>query len=142
MTAITNVVVALMIVSGGEEPVEAIPYEPPVINKQQPSPLALGGVMPCELSESQREIERIIADSGITWAWGKPETLYRKTCTTNWVYATDVPVRCIWDTCHEEGCGATCRVKPEDIIGSKLLSIFFDLKEPLACDKHRTEGRK
>ena len=139
MTAITNVVVALMIVSGGEEPVEAIPYEPPVINQPQPTPL--GGVMPCELSDSQREIERIFAtDCRITW--GKPETLYRKTCTTNWVYATDVPVRCIWNTCHEEGCGATCRVKPEDVIGSRLQSIFFELKEPLACDKHRTEGRK
>ena len=137
MTAITNVVVALMIVAQGEEPVEAIPYEPPVMNQQLPSPL--GGIMPCELSESQREIERIIA---CEMALGKPETLYRKTCTTNWVYATDVPVRSIWNTCHEEGCGATCRVKPEDIIGSKLLSIFFDLKEPLACDKHRTEGRK
>ena len=119
MTAITNVVVALMIVSGGEEAVRAVPVKELV----------------CETTIPYLVNERVVAD-------GKPETLYRKTCTTNWVYATDVPVRCIWDTCHEEGCGATCRVKPEGIIGSRLQSIFFELKEPLACDKHRTEGRK
>lgn len=106
MTTITNIVVALMIVSGGEEPVMA---------------------MPCTGHES----------GYLTiMSWGEPETLYRKTSKTNWVYATDIQAELLKGVCDERWCFGATAVKPADLVGSKVISIYFDVKKPLVCKEH------
>lgn len=111
MTAITNVVVALMIVSGGEEPVMAVP---------------------CAKHESGYPM---------IMAWDEPETLYRKTSKTNWVYATNIQVELLKGVCNERGCFGTTFVEPADLIGSKVHSVYFDVKKPLKCELH-ADGKK
>ena len=103
---ITNVVVALMIVSGGEEPVLAVP---------------------CARHESRYPM---------LTAWEEPETLYRKTCKTNWVYATSIQVERLQGVCDERGCFGTTFMEPADLIGSKVHSVYFDVKKPLKCSQH------
>lgn len=102
---ITNVVVALMIVSGGEEPVLAVPY-------------------------ARHE------SGSMVMAWEEPETLYRKTSKTNWVYATSIQVERLQGVCNERGCFGTTFVEPADLIGSKVHAVFFDVKKPLKCSQH------
>lgn len=109
MTVITNIVVALMIVTQGEEPVKAIPYtEPPKISD--------GGIMLC--NDLQSYLNKC--------AWGDPETLYRKTCKTNFVYSTTIRTERIGTVkCRHRPCGLFHAYQPCDLFGCDIEYIGF-----------------
>lgn len=120
MTVITNLVVALMIVTQGEEPVKAIPYS------ESPN-IMDGGMMLC--SDSQSYLNK--------WAWGNPETLYRKTCETNFVYSTTIPIGALRCQCEAFGCGGMHNCTFDELLGRRISSIFIEHDSPAYCEKHK-----
>ena len=120
MSVITNIVVALMIVTQGEEPVKAIPYtEPPKISD--------GGIMLC--NDLQSYLNKC--------AWGDPETLYRKTCKTNFVYSTTIRTGRIGTVkCRHRPCGLFHAYQPCDLFGRDIESIGFRVDD-WYCPRHQ-----
>lgn len=120
MTVITNMVVALMIVTQGEEPVKAIPYtEPPKISD--------GGIMLCNDWESYLN----------KFAWGDPETLYRKTCKTNFVYSADIDVGKIHGPCKKFGCDGMKQYTIDELFKCPIFGIYFETPIEQYCEKHK-----
>jgi len=120
MSVITNIVVALMIVTQGEEPVKAIPYtEPPKISD--------GGIMLC--NDLQSYLNKC--------AWGDPETLYRKTCKTNFVYSTTIQTGRIGTVkCRHRPCGLFHAYQPCDLFGRDIEYIGFRVDD-WYCPRHQ-----
>lgn len=120
MTVITNIVVALMIVTQSEEPVKAIPYtEPPKISD--------GGIMLC--NDLQSYLNKC--------AWGDPETLYRKTCKTNFVYSTTIQTGRIGPVkCRHRPCGLFHAYQPCDLFGCDIEHIGFRVDD-WYCPRHQ-----
>lgn len=108
MTTITNLVVALMIVTSGEEPVEAMP------------------------------IQKTIENEWIVQSFGTSETLYRKTCKTNFVYSTDINVDLIRTSCNLDWCMNEHRFTAEELFGKRIQHIFFYYDDPIYCEKHKS----
>ena len=123
MSVITNIVVALMIVTQGEEPVKAIPYtEPPKISD--------GGIMFC--NDLQSYLNK--------YAWGDPETLYRKTCKTNFVYSTTIQTGRIGTVkCRHRPCGLFHAYQPCDLFGRDIEYIGFRVDD-WYCPAHQILG--
>ena len=96
-----------MIVTSGEEPVEAIPVSKPT------------------------------EDGWTVQTWGTSETLYRKTCRTNFVYSADTNVGRICAPCALDGCSNERRFTAEDFFGKRVVSIFFDYDDSIYCEKHK-----
>ena len=120
MSVITNIVVALMIVTQGEEAVKAIPYtEPPKISD--------GGIMLC--NDLQSYLNKC--------AWGDPETLYRKTCETNFVYSTTVPVKFLRVECPVLGCSGFHQYTVDELFGCPIRHFYVETPVESYCDKHR-----
>ena len=108
MTTITNLVVALMIVTSGEEPVKAMP------------------------------IQTSCDDVWMVQSYGQTETLYRKTCTTNFVYSTDINVDLIRTSCNLDWCMNEHRFTAEELFGKRIQHIFFYYDDPIYCEKHKS----
>lgn len=116
MTTITNLVVALMIVTSGEEPVRAIPYTPETricgVDTQYLNPIAAGA----------------------------PETLYRKTCKTNFVYSSTIHVDHIQARCkYQPYCHDLHTFTIEELFGCPVYQFFVEYDGPIYCDKHMKE---
>lgn len=127
MSIVTNIVVALMIVTHGEEPVKAIPYtEPPKISD--------GGIMLC--NDWQSYLNKS--------AWGDPETLYRKTCRTNFVYSAKVMTP-ISSYCQSPGCDKLHYYTANELFMCPIAGIYFETEIPSYCEDHmphKKEGTK
>ena len=109
MTVTTNLVVALMIVTNGEEAVRAR-----VINE---SPQPPESVWVVNVS-------------------GPVETLYRKTCTTNYVYSADVHIERLSAWCHVPGCDKRKQFTAEDAFGHDVQRFGIRWDEPIYCKEH------
>ena len=109
-----------MIVTQGEEPVKAIPYtEPPKISD--------GGIMLC--NDLQSYLNKC--------AWGDPETLYRKTCKTNFVYSTTIQTGRIGTVkCRHRPCGLFHAYQPCDLFGCDIEYIGFRVDD-WYCPRHQ-----
>ena len=114
MTVITNMVVALMIVTQGEEAIRAVPVKELV----------------CDPPISYLANERVVAD-------GLPETLYRKTCKTNFVYSTTIPHRAFRCQCHYVGCSEmhTCTI--DELFGRTVRAFAIEHDDPAYCERHK-----
>lgn len=105
-----------MIVTSGEESIQAIRYTPETrINIDSPylNPIAAGQI----------------------------ETLYHKTNTTNFVYGTTIKTD---DTfrlgCRSPICGQYRALKPHELYKERICQIFFDIgKKEWACPEHRKQ---
>ena len=117
MSVVTNLVVALMIVTSGEEPVRAMPIE-----------CQWGDILLCcSTNEFSYPYPTV----------GGIETLYRKTCKTNFVYGTTIDAHRISEFCAEWPCNATHTFKPHDLAGAKVEQIFFNIGDKhWRCPKH------
>ena len=102
MTTITNLVVALMIVTSGEEKVKAR-----VVNDSPP------------------ENEWIVS------VCGPVETLYRKTCTTNFIYSADIHIERLSAWCHAPECNKRKQFTAEDVFGCDVETFG-----PIFCKEH------
>ena len=117
MTVITNIVVALMIVTQGEEPVQARPVE-----------WQWGSYMLCSSTN--------------TFAYPYPtdgaiETLYRKTCKTNFVYSTTIQTGRIGTVkCRHRPCGLFHAYQPCDLFGRDIEYIGFRVDD-WYCPRHQ-----
>ena len=107
MTVMTNLVVALMIVTNGMESVKAR-----VVNDSPPE------------------------NEWIVNVCGPVETLYRKTCTTNFVYSADVPVECIRAFCQEPCCGNRKMFTIDELFGRRVMTFGVLWDGPIFCKKH------
>ena len=96
-----------MIVTSGEEPVEAMP------------------------------IQKTIEKERIVQSFGTSETLYRKTCKTNFVYSTDINVDLIRTSCNLDWCMNEHRFTAEELFGKRIQHIFFFYDDPIYCEKHK-----
>lgn len=120
MTAITNMVVALMIVTQAEEPVKALPLDWTVSNMQL-----------CTMVEPMQVP---------TVATGSIETLYRKTFKTNFVYSCDVDQSRLKVPCDCLGCNDYHNFTIDELFGSPLMGVYFSFPDKVYCKKH--EGLK
>ena len=109
MTTITNLVVALMIVTSGEEKVKAR-----VIDETPQPPESVWVVN----------------------VSGPVETLYRKTCTTNFIYSADINVELLSAYCHVLGCNKRKQFTVKDIFGCPVESFFVRWDGPIFCKEH------
>jgi len=108
MTVITNLVVALMIVTNGMESVKAR-----VVNDSPPE------------------------NEWIVNVCGPIETLYRKTCTTNFIYSAEVPVESIRAWCqHDPYCNKIKHFKIEEIFGRRVMNFGIEWDGPILCKDH------
>ena len=107
MTVMTNLVVALMIVTNGMESVKAR-----VVNDSPPE------------------------NEWIVNVCGPVETLYRKTCTTNFVYSADINVELLSAYCHVLGCNKRKQFTVKDIFGCPVESFFVRWDKPIFCKEH------
>ncbi len=107
MTVITNLVVALMIVTNGMESVKA----------------------------------RVVDDSPPENEWivkvcGPVETLYRKTCTTNFIYSADIPMEYLNAWCQELGCNERKWLTVDEVFGRDVMMFGVRWDGPIFCKKH------
>ena len=107
MTVMTNLVVALMIVTNGMESVKA----------------------------------RVVSDLPPENEWvvsvcGPVETLYRKACTTNYIYSADINVELLSAYCHVLGCNKRKQFTVKDIFGCPVESFFVRWDGPIFCKEH------
>ena len=114
MTVITNLVVALMIVTSGDEPVKAR-----VIHEPSQSPDSVW----------------VVSEVG-----GPVETLYRKTCKTNYVYSADISVECVSAFCHAPCCNNRKRFTIDELFGRRVMTFGVLWDDPIFCKKHE-EGK-
>ena len=121
MTVITNIVVALMIVTQSEEPVKAIPLRDPI-------PIIAPEIMLTHAVE-QQYIKNLPS--------GDPETLYRKVCKTNFVYSTTIPIRALRCQCEEFGCGGMHNCTFDELLGRRIRSISIEHDSQAYCEKHK-----
>ena len=119
MSVVTNLVVALMIVTSGEEPVRAVPVKELVCDPPFPNTFN----------------RKTVTD-------GEPETLYRKTHTTNFVYGTTIDAHRVTEFCQDLSCRESHTFKPCDLFGAKVEQIFFNIGDKYwRCPKHsKTKG--
>ena len=109
MTVITNMVVALMIVTSGEEPIQAIPIKP----------------------------EPDVQDGWMVNVFGSMETLYRRTCKTNFVYSTTIKTGRIGTVkCRHRPCGLFHAYQPCDLFGHDIDFIGFRVDD-WYCPAHK-----
>ena len=113
MTTITNLVVALMIVTSGEEKVKAR-----VIDETPQPPESVWVVN----------------------VSGPVETLYRKTCKTNYVYSADIPVDCVSAFCHAPYCNNRKSFTIDELFGRRVMTFGVLWDDPIFCKKHE-EGK-
>lgn len=127
MTTITNMVVALMIVTTGEEPVLAYPE----IEIKKPAPYG-GLVMPC----ADDYISKALFDTVVVGPSNERETLYRKTCKTNFVYSAkiDTPI-CVM--CPAPLCQRERKFTVEDLFGCQVQSFWVHCDANLYCEEHK-----
>ena len=118
MTVITNMVVALMIVTQGEEPVKALPLDWDVSNIQL-----------CTMKEPMRVPTPSVATGSI-------ETLYRKTCKTNFVYSANIDVGKIHGPCKKFGCDRIKQYTIEELFKCPIRGIYFETPIEQYCEKH------
>ena len=110
MTVITNLVVALMIVTSGEEPVKArVIHEP---------------------SQSLDSVW-VVREVG-----GPVETLYRKTCKTNYVYSADIHIERLSAFCHVLGCDKKKQFTAEDVFGKEVKTFGVLWNDEIFCKEH------
>ena len=107
MTVITNLVVALMIVTSGEEPVQA--------------------------KAVQRGCDGVWSWN----TYGDTETLYRKTTKTNFVYSADVNLDRFRIPCKfKPYCNGFHNFTIEELFGKSVYSIYFHYDDPIYCEEH------
>ena len=109
MTTITNLVVALMIVTSGYDPVKA------------------------------SEVHQSNDDPWCVQTFGTVETLYRKTCKTNFVYSTGIDIDKIKAPCVLERCKNVHRFTIDEIFGQRVNSIFFHYDYPILCEEDKNK---
>lgn len=107
MTAITNMVVALMIVTQSDEPVRACPVD-----------TRLDGVWMCSVQLPE-------------------ETLYRKTCKTNFVYSADVNISSVKGSCEKLGCDGVHQYTIDELFKCPIRGIYFETSIRQLCEKHK-----
>lgn len=101
MTVTTNLVVALMIVTNGMEPVRA----------------------------------RVV-NEWIVGACGPVETLYRKTCTTNFIYSADIHIEHLSAWCQAPECDKRKQFTAEDVFGHYVEAFGVRWDKPIFCKEH------
>ena len=111
MTVITNLVVALMIVTSGEEPVKAREIHEP--SSQSPDSIWV-----------MREVG------------GPVETLYRKTCKTNYVYSADIHIERLSAWCNVLGCDKRKQFTAGDVFGKELKMFGVLWNDEIFCKEH------
>ena len=109
MTTITNLVVALMIVTSGEEKVKAR-----VIDETPQPPESVWVVN----------------------VSGPVETLYRKTCKTNYVYSADIHIERLSAWCHVLGCDKKKQFTAEDVFGKEVKTFGVLWNDEIFCKEH------
>lgn len=126
MTVITNMVVALMIVTQGEEPVRAYPE----IEVKRPE---LQYCVPVGNHVSDSIFNSIV----LVRPSDNVETLYRKTCKTNFVYSTTIPHRAMRCQCHYDGCSEmhTCTI--DELFGRTVRAFAIEHDDPAYCERHK-----
>jgi len=107
MTVITNLVVALMIVTNGMESVKAR-----VVNDSLPE------------------------NEWIAIVCGPVETLYRKTCTTNFIYSADINIERLSAWCHAPECNKRKQFTAEDVFGCDVETFGVRWNKPIFCKEH------
>ena len=110
MTVITNLVVALMIVTSGDEPVKAR-----AIHEPSRSPDSVW----------------VVSEVG-----GPVETLYRKTCKTNYVYSADIHIERLSAWCHVLGCDKKKQFTAEDVFGKEVKTFGVLWNDEIFCKEH------
>ena len=126
MTVITNMVVALMIVTQGEEPVRAYP-EIEVKRPESQYCLPVGN----HVSDSIFNSIVLVRPSD------NVETLYRKTCKTNFVYSTTIQTGRIGTVkCRHRPCGLFHAYQPCDLFGRDIEYIGFRVDD-WYCPRHQ-----
>ena len=108
MTTITNLVVALMIVTSGEEKVKAR-----------------------VIDETPLPPESVFVNVG-----GPVETLYRKTCKTNYVYSADIPVEYVSAFCNAPYCNNRKSFTIDEIFGRRVMTFGVLWDDPIFCKEH------
>lgn len=126
MTVITNMVVALMIVTQGEEPVRAYP-EIEVKRPESQYCLPVGN----HVSDSIFNSIVLVRPSD------NVETLYRKTCKTNFVYSTTIPIRALRCQCNEFGCSEMHNCTFEELLGRRISALYIEHDTPAYCERHK-----
>lgn len=109
MTTITKLVVALMIVTSGEEKVKA------------------------------RVIDETLQPPESVWVVnvsGPVETLYRKTCKTNYVYSADISVECVSAFCHAPDCNNRKSFTIDELFGRRVMTFGVLWDDPIFCKEH------
>ena len=107
MTVITNLVVALMIVTSGEEPVQA------------------------------KVVQHGDDGVWCWQNYGDTETLYRKTTKTNFVYSADVNLYGFRVPCtFKPYCNGFHYFTIDELFGKSISSIYFNYDEPIYCKEH------
>ena len=125
MTVITNMVVALMIVTQGEEPVQAYPQ----IEIKRPAQYDV-------MLVSNPIFETLYRDCVVVGPSDRPETLYRKTCKTNFVYSANIDVGKIHGPCKSIGCDGRKQFTIDELFKCPIRGIYFETPIGLYCDKH------
>ena len=107
MTVMTNLVVTLMIVTNGMESVKAR-----VVNDSPPE------------------------NEWIVNVCGPVETLYRKTCTTNFIYSADIHIERLSAWCHAPECNKRKQFTAEDVFGCDVETFGVRWNKPIFCKEH------
>lgn len=126
MTVITNMVVALMIVTQGEEPVRAYPE----IEVKRPESQYL---VPVGNHVSDSIFNSIV----VVGPSDNVETLYRKTCKTNFVFSANVDVGCIKGPCKKLGCNEIKQYTIDELFKCPIRGIYFETPIDQYCEKHK-----
>ncbi len=126
MTVITNIVVALMIVTQGEEPVRAYP-EIEVKRPESPYCVPVGN----HVSDSIFNSIVLVRPSD------NVETLYRKTCKTNFVYSADVNISPVKGSCEMPGCDGVHQYTIDELFKCPIRGIYFETSIRYLCEKHK-----
>lgn len=107
MTVTTNLVVALMIVTNGMESVKAR-----VVNDSPPE------------------------NVWVVSAYGPVETLYRKTCTTNFIYSADIHIERLSAWCQAPECDKRKQFTAEDVFGHYVEAFGVRWDKQIFCKEH------
>ena len=126
MTVITNMVVALMIVTQGEEPVRAYPE----IEVGLPDPRYCAPVGNHVSDSIFNSIVMVRPSDNV-------ETLYRKTCKTNFVFSANVDVERIKEPCEKSGCDGIKQYTIDELFKCPIRGIYFETPIEQYCEKHK-----
>ena len=126
MTVITNMVVALMIVTQGEEAVRAYP-EIEVKRPESQYCVPVGN----HVSDSIFNSIVLVRPSD------NVETLYRKTCKTNFVFSANVDVEHIKGSCKKLECYGIKQYTIDEFFKCPIRGIYFETPIEQYCEKHK-----